>query len=156
MHGRQSDRHRQPDPQQLRAGHPYQGERDGHDDDERDLVEHRHADEHRRHHHGDLDAARAEGVEELAGDALGGAGIPHDTADHRAQSDGEHRVADLAADAFREDVRDLLQRNPTNQTDTDRHQQQGGEAVQFELGHEQQQDQHADPDYEERHVSVPL
>lgn len=88
--------------------------------------------------------------------ALCGAGVPHDAADHGAEPDGEHRVADLTPDALREDVRDVDHRNPPDQRDADRDEQERGEAVEFQSGHEKQQNQNADPDYKEWHVSSPL
>ena len=47
-------------------------------------------------------------------------------------------------------------RYPLDQGDADGHEEEGGEAVEFQAGHEEQQDQDADPDYEERHDSSPL
>jgi hypothetical protein len=83
-----------------------------------------------------------------------GAGVPHHPADHGAEPDGEHRVADLAPDAIRQDVRYLLQRYPLDQGDTYGDQEEGGEAVQSQLRHQKEQDEDADPDHDERHVSV--
>ncbi|MGC0359932.1 hypothetical protein RKD25_007221 [Streptomyces sp. SAI-124] len=154
VHGGQRDRHRQPDPEQVGPGDADEGEGDRHDDDEGDLVEHRHADEHRGQHHGDLHPARAAHVEESAGDPLGGAGVPHHAADHGAEPDGEHRVADLVPDPLGKDVRDVLEADASHEGDSHGDQQEGGEAVQFQLRHQKEQDENADPDHDERHVSV--
>ena len=85
----------------------------------------------------------------------GGAGVPHHPPDHRAETDGEHGVADLPSCALGEDIGDLLQRNAPDEADTHGDEQQGGEAVESQLRHQEEQDQHADR-YDKWHGSVPL
>ena len=141
VHGGQRDRHRQSHPEQVGPGDPDEREGHGDDDDEGDLVEHRHADEHRGQHHGDLHPAWPAHPEEPAGDPLRGAGVAHHPPDHGAESDGEHGVADLVADALGEDVRDVPQAYPLDQRDTHGDQEEGDEAVQSQLRHQKEQNE---------------
>jgi hypothetical protein len=66
------------------------------------------------------------------------------------------RGPNAQTDALGEDVRDVGDTDAPDQCDSHGHQEQGGEAVQPELRHQEEQDQHADPDHHERHVSVLL